>query len=66
MTFNPAAIAQNIILTRVRRSACHFSVAVECVRLSDVSRIASGYDAFGALLKSGALVISADGVLSAR
>lgn len=63
--FNPMEIARNIIMRRVARGPVHYGTAVECVRVSDVSRLVSGYDAFHGLLQDGKLNIDKNGVLSA-
>lgn len=63
--FNPMEIARSIIARRVARGPVHFSIAVECVRVSDVHRLVSGYDAFQSLLNEGRLNIDSNGILSA-
>ena len=62
--FNPQAIARNVVLNRVRRGACHFGTAVECVHLSDVGRLVSGYDTFSGMVADGTLALDAKGNLS--
>lgn len=64
MTFNPMQIAKNIIMRRVARGPVHYGIAVECVRVSDVHRLVSGYDAFHGLLNDGKLTIDNNGILS--
>lgn len=64
MNFNPDEIAENIVMRCVGRKPCHFSVAVEAVRLSDVSRLVGGYSTFGALVDAGKLLIDDKGILS--
>lgn len=63
--FNPMETARNIILRRVSRGPVHYGIAVECVRVSDVHRLVSGYDAFHGLVKEGKLTIDGNGILRA-
>lgn len=62
--FNPAEIAKTIVLRQLAGGACHLSVVVECVRLSDISRMASGYSAIDALIKTGEIVCNGKDMLS--
>lgn len=63
--FNPMEIARSIIIRRVARGPVHYGIAVECVRVSDVHRLVSGYDAFHGLVQEGKLTIDGNGVLRA-
>lgn len=61
--FNPMEIARGIIMRRVSRGPVHYGIAVECVRVSDVNRLVSGYDAFHSLVQEGKLTIDSNGIL---
>lgn len=62
--FDPMQIARDIIMRRVSRGPVHYGIAVECVRVSDVHRLVSGYDAFHGLIQDGKLNIDSNGILS--
>lgn len=62
--FKPMQIAREIVLRKVAKGRVHYGIVVECVRISDVHRLVSGYDAFHILIKEGVLNIDSKGFLS--
>lgn len=62
--FDPMAMAREMVMRRVARGPVHYGLVVECVRLSSVARLVSGYDVFQGLLMESRLQIDGDGILS--
>jgi hypothetical protein len=58
------AVARETVLRRVARGPVHYGIVVECVRLSPVARLVSGYDTFHSLVMAGEIKIDAGGTLS--
>ena len=57
--FNPMRSAEAIVLRRAARAPVHLSIVIESVRVSDVSRLVSGYDAVTRLLEAGLITVTA-------